>query len=178
MARTGTSVSLIASIWLASSAMLLAQSGGSSTGGTSSSSSAGTGGTGSSDTGGTAATGTGRVGPGGVPLAPGASGSTIPSQRTEPGGAPTTFGRGEDLSVPPGETRGSGRPTTARTDCLPTVSARADDGRLGPPARIMADEPGRAGQSRGADARATGGSGSAAATDQSAATMRARPSRC
>jgi hypothetical protein len=42
----------------------------------------------------------------------------------------------------------------------------------------MADEPGRPGQSKGADARATGGTGSTAAADQNAATSGARPSGC
>jgi hypothetical protein len=189
MARIGRQISLIAAVWLASSALVaLAQSGGSSGGGASSSAggaagggtssgtaggpSAGTSGTGTS---GSTAPGTaGRIGPGGAPMAPGPSGSNIPGQQAGPGGAPIAPGSSEGLNsppVPPGETRGSGRPQGAWSDCPPSGSASAARAGLGPPARIMADEPGRRGQSTGADASAgTIGVGSPSNTPTAGAT--------
>ncbi len=133
---------------------------GGSTGGTSTAPS----GTGNSTTGNTGigAPGVGRVGPGGVPLAPGPSGSNIPSQRTGPGGVPIAPGSAGDVSGgiagSDAGTRGSG---PAAQPCPPGTGPAA---ALGPPARIMADEPGRPGQSRGADS--TAGTTGAGAREQ------------
>jgi hypothetical protein len=112
--------------------------------------------------------GTGRVGPGGTRMAPGPSGSDVTTQRSGPGGTTLAPGPGGNTGggiqgttgTADATLGGSGSPTPTRPDCVP----RAGGSGFGALPRIMADEPGRRGQSSGSDARAgtTGSAGTSA----------------
>jgi hypothetical protein len=97
-----------------------------------------------------------RIGPGGAPLAAGASGSNVPTYGTGPGGVPQAIGPNRDTtgsSVGAGSLGGTGSPSTSsgRAGCATesqTATAsgtiyQRDTTGLGPTPRIMNEEPGR-----------------------------------
>jgi hypothetical protein len=170
MARIGTRISLIAAASLVSSTLLvLAQTGGSTggaTGGGGTSAGTSTGTSTGTATNSNAPGGVGQPGPGGVPIAPGPSRANVPTQRTGPGGGPIAPGPAGDLGGgiqgTDSATLGSGRPCPPSGS--PSGGGTTASRTLGPPAQIMADEPGRPGQSTGADAGSrTTGAGTTAA---------------
>lgn len=110
-----------------------------------------------------------RIGPGGVPLATGSSGSNVPTYGTGAGGVPQAIGPSRDStgsSVGPGSIGGTGSPSTSsgRAGCATesqTTTAggsiyQRDTTGLGPAPRIMNEEPGRPNSAASA---ATGRSG-------------------